>query len=282
MATKSAGIPSETASSASPRYLRTLDPCSISFSSRPSRIASAISVGVISSSPAPSATSLTSAIAFRIRSAAARPGMGSAVRRLAGSDHDPAIGLLADAGAADVRIVLQGEVDCAPLERLHGVQRDRVAGHLHLPRRPQGDLAHGVLAALAVSLDVDDHALALSEMLANHDVGHRLQRAQRLTSPADQCAEVATADIERDGIGAGANSDLRAHAHKLQQSLNERARDVGLAVALRARSYRRGSGQVDHTHLDHGLLMPFADHAHVHVATALAKLDQGCVDRFVE
>jgi hypothetical protein len=173
-------------------------------------------------------------------------------------------------------------VDCAPLERLHGVQRDRIAGHLHLPRRPQRDLAHGVLAALAVPLDVDDHALALSEMLAHHDVGHRLQRAQRLASPADQRAKVATADIERNGIGPGANSDLRAHAHQLQQSLHERARHVGLAVALRFSSDRRGSGLVDHTDLDHGLLSPFADHAHVHVATALAELDQGCVDRFVE
>src|SRR5712692_6995983 len=59
MATKSAGIPSEVASSASPRYFRTFDPGAISRSSRQSRIASAISVGVSSSSPAPSATALT-------------------------------------------------------------------------------------------------------------------------------------------------------------------------------------------------------------------------------
>src|SRR2546430_1180619 len=71
MATKSAGIPSDTASSASPRYRRTFGASSTSSSSRQSRIASAISVGVISSSPASSATELTSAMAFRIRSAAA-------------------------------------------------------------------------------------------------------------------------------------------------------------------------------------------------------------------
>src|SRR5712692_1839092 len=134
MATKSAGMPSDVASSASPRYFRTFDPCSISRNSRQSRIASAISVGVRSSSPAPSATALTSAIAFRIRSGAA--GHGSAARGLAGSDHDSAIRLLADARAADVGIVLKSEVNGAALKRLHGVERDRVASHLHLAGRP--------------------------------------------------------------------------------------------------------------------------------------------------
>src|SRR5713101_9957289 len=195
MARKSAGIPSEVASSASPRYFRTFDPGAISRSSRQSRIASAISVGVSSSSPAPSATALTNAIAFRIRSAAARPGMGSAARGLAGSDHDPTIGFLADARAADVRIVLQREVDGSALERLHRVERDRVARHLHLSRRAQGDLAHRVLAPLPVPLDVDDDALAFGQLLAEHDVRHRLQSAQRLTAPADQGAQVVPADV---------------------------------------------------------------------------------------
>src|ERR1700738_893070 len=151
MATKSAGIPSDVASSASPRYFLTFDPCSISLSSRQSRIASAISVGVSSSSPAPSATALTSAIAFRIRSPAARPGIGSAARGLAGTDHDPAIRFLADARAADIGVVLKREMDGPALERLHGVERDGVACHLHLSRRSQSDLAHGVLAAVPVA-----------------------------------------------------------------------------------------------------------------------------------
>src|SRR5260370_20392600 len=168
MARKSAGIPSDTASRASPRYLRTFDPCSISRSSRQSRIASAISVGVSSSSAAPSATAFTNAIAFRIRSAAARPGMRSVARGLARSDHDPAIGLLADARAANVRIVLEGEVDGAPLERLHGIESDCVAGHLDLPRGPQGDLAHGVLTALAVTLDIDHETLTFRQLLSQN------------------------------------------------------------------------------------------------------------------
>src|SRR5258706_10062851 len=198
MATKSAGIPSDTASSASPRYLRAFEPCSISASSRQSRIASAISVGVMSSSPAPSATAFTSAIAFRTRSAAARLGMGSAFRGLARSDHHPAVRLFADARAADVGIVLQGEVNRAPYECLHGVESDGVARHLHLARSPQRDLAHRVLTALPVSLDVDDHPLAFGQMLSDHDVGHRLQCAKRLASPPDQRAQVTAADVERD------------------------------------------------------------------------------------
>src|SRR5260370_40462994 len=165
MATKSAGMPSDTASSASPRYLRTFDPCSISASSRQSRIASAISVGVMSSSPAPSATAFTSAIAFRTRTAAARPGMGSANRGLARSDHNPTVRLFADARAADVAIVLQGDMNRASFERLHGVQGDGVARHLHLACSPQRDLAHRVLAALAVPLDVAAHPPAFGQVL---------------------------------------------------------------------------------------------------------------------
>src|ERR1700682_5726391 len=147
MATKSAGMPSETASSASPRYFLTFTTWSTSLSSRQSRIASAISVGVMSSSPAPSATELTSAIAFRIRSVAARPGTRSLLgRRLARTDDHAPCGFLADASAHDVGITLQREVDRPALERLHGVERDRVARHLHLACRAEGNLAHRGLA----------------------------------------------------------------------------------------------------------------------------------------
>src|SRR5256886_3014176 len=171
MATKSAGIPSDTASSASPRYRRTFGASSTSPSSRQSRIASAISVGVISSSPASSATELTMAIARRIRSAA-RPAIEPplAVGRLARPDDHPPLRLLADARAGHVRVALQRQVDGASLEGLHRVERDRVACHLHLPRGAHRDLAHGVLAALPVTLHVDDHALALRQVLADHHV----------------------------------------------------------------------------------------------------------------
>src|ERR1700674_4557609 len=170
-------MPSDTASRASPRYRRTFGTVSKSVSSRQSRIASAISVGVISSSPASSATELTRAIAFRIRSAA-RPGIGrsSALGRLARADDDAALGLLADARARHVGVALEGKVDRPSLERLHRVQRDRVPGHLPLDRKPHRDLAHRVLASLAVSLDVDDDALAFGNVLANHHDGHALQR----------------------------------------------------------------------------------------------------------
>src|SRR2546430_875104 len=191
MATKSAGMPSETASSASPRYRRTLGTRSTSLISRQSRIASAISVGVISSSPASSATELTSAIALRIRSAAARCDVEPPLlsTRLARADDDAPFRLLADAGAGHVGVPFEGEVNRSPLERLHRVEGDRIAGHLHLARSPHGDLAHCVLSPLPVALDVDDHTLALGEMLADHDVGHRLQRAKGLAAPADQATD---------------------------------------------------------------------------------------------
>ena len=49
-------------------------------------------------------------------------------------------------------------MDGAALEGLHGVQRDGVARHLDLARGAEGNLLDGVLAPLAVPLDIDDHA----------------------------------------------------------------------------------------------------------------------------
>src|SRR5712691_692950 len=281
MATKSAGIPSDTASSASPRYLRTFDPCSISRSSRQSRIASAISVGVMSSSPAPSATALTNAIAFRTRSAAARAGIGSATRGLAWSDHHPAVRLLADARAADVGIVLQGEMNRAPFKGLHRIERDGVAGHLHLPCGAQRDLAHRVLAPLAVALNIDDDTLAFGQMLSHHDVGDRLQSTQGLAAPPDQRPQVAATDVERDRVGAGANGDLGSHAHVLEQTFDQRACNVRLAVGGRSGAQRR-RGVIDDADFDDRFLDSIADDPNVHVPAALAKLDQSHVDGFVE
>src|SRR6266576_1862028 len=232
MATKSAGMPSETASSASPRYRRTLGTASNSVSSRQSRIASAISVGVISSSPASSATELTSAIALRIRSAAERPGNESplSVGRLTRSDDDPPLGLLADARARHVRIAFQRQVDGAPLEWLHGVESDGVAGHLDLASRANRYLPDRVLTPLPVPLDVDDHPLAFRQVLADHHVGHRLERAQGLSTPADEGSEVPAADVEGDRFNAGAHADQGAHAHVLEQTLHQCPCGLGLAV----------------------------------------------------
>src|SRR5438105_13177650 len=213
MATKSAGIPSEVASSASPRNLRTLGTLAVSGSSRQSRIASAISVGVISSSPAPSTTALTTAIAFRIRSAADRPciGLDSLLGGgLARTDDHAPIGLLADARARHVRIALEGEMDGPTLERLHCIQRDRISCHLHLTRCAQCNLAHRVLAALAVALHVHDDALALGQVLAHHHVRHRLQSTQRLAAPSDQRAEVAARNVQREAVASGPAPPLGA------------------------------------------------------------------------
>src|SRR4030088_2780389 len=140
-------MPSETASSASPRYRRTLATRSTSRSSRQSRIASAISVGVISSSPAPSFTALIRAIAFRIRRAPPQHGTGRPLLggRRAEPDHDTPLRILPDARAGDLGVALQRQVDGPALERLHGVEGDRVARHLDLASCAQRDLSNGVL-----------------------------------------------------------------------------------------------------------------------------------------
>src|SRR5437879_596814 len=160
MATKSAGMPSETSSSASPRYRRTLGTRSTSLISRQSRIASAISVGVISSSPASSATELTSAIALRIRSAAARRDVEPPLlsTRLARADDDAPFRLLADAGAGHVGVPFEGEVNRSPLERLDRVEGDGIGGRVQLARSPQGDRAVWVVSTLAVAVRVGERA----------------------------------------------------------------------------------------------------------------------------
>src|SRR3977135_239954 len=208
MATKSAGMPSDTASSASPRYRRTFATSSTSLNSRQSRIASAISVGVISSSPAPSATELAAPHAFRTPPAA-RPGIGPCLpRRLAGPDDHTPLRLFADASAGHIRIAFEREVDGPALERLHRVKGDRVARHLHLARCAHRDLAHRVLAALAVALDVHDDPLAFGEVSPPHHVGHRLEGSQGFAPPADQGTQVATADVERDRISTSPHGAL--------------------------------------------------------------------------
>src|SRR5256885_4413623 len=273
MATKSAGIPSDTASSASPRYLRTFGASSTSSSSRESRIASAISVGVISSSPASSATELTSAIALRIRSAAGLPAP-LLVSCLARSHDDPPLGFLADARAGPVGIALEREVDRTALERLHRVERDRVAGHLHLSGGTHRDLAHRVLAPLAVTLDVNDDALALGEVLADHHVGDRLQGAQGLAAPTDERAKVATGDIERDRIRTRAHGHLGAHAHVLEKTFDQTPGRLGLAVGGDRCNHRLGGCLVDHGDLHDRLLRGLAEDLHIDVAPALLELDQ--------
>src|SRR5260370_28300259 len=81
----------------------------------------------MSSSPAPSATAFTSAMAFRTRSAAARPGMDSATRGLARSDHHPAVRLFADDRAADIRIDQHGAANREVFECIHGIERTSLA-----------------------------------------------------------------------------------------------------------------------------------------------------------
>src|SRR5438477_5702759 len=284
MATKSAGMPSDTASSASPRYRRTLGTRSTSLSSRQSRIASAITVGVIALSPASSATGLTSAVAVRLRPAVARREFEPPLLStwLARADNDPPFRLLANAGARHIRVTFEGEVDGPSLERLHRVERDRIACHLDLARSPHRDLAHGVLAALPVALDVYDHALAFGQVLPDHDVRYRLKRAEGLAAPADQTAEIAAADVERDRVGAGPHADLRPHAHVLEQSFDQVLGQLSLAVGRRGRDAHRRRCLVHHGDLDHRLLRRLDEDLHVHVAAALLQLDQRGVDRLVQ
>jgi hypothetical protein len=138
-----------------------------------------------------------------------------------------------------------------------------------------------VFTPLAVALDVDDDALTLGEILAEHDVGHGLQGTQGLTPPPDQPAQVAAADIERDRFGAGAHGDLRADAHVLEEPFDQSARGFGFAVGGRCGTCRC-SRLVDDNDLHQRLFGTFADHAHVHVPTAFTELDQRRVDGFVE
>ena len=116
------------------------------------------------------------------------------------------------------------------LERLHGVEGDRVAGHLHLARRAHRDLAHRVLPALPVPLHVHDDPLAFRQVSPDHHVGDRLQGSKRLAPPADERAQVAAADVEGDRVGTRPDSHLRADAHVLEQALHQAAGHLSFSV----------------------------------------------------
>src|SRR5439155_23027205 len=116
--------------------------------------------------------------------------------RLAESDDHPAFRLLANARARDLGVSLECQVDRTALERLHRIEGDRVARHLDLARGTQGDLSNRVLAALPVTLDVDDDPLTFPKVTADHDIGHRLQSAKRFPTPADQGTQASSPDVE--------------------------------------------------------------------------------------
>jgi len=139
-----------------------------------------------------------------------------------------------------------------------------------------------VLAPLPVTLDVHDHPLALRQVLADHHVGHSLQRTQRLAAPADQRPEVAAADVEGDGVAARPHADLRAHPHVLQQPFDQALRRLGLAVGRCLCHPKRGCALVHDRDFDDCLLRRFAEDLDVDVAPALLELDQRRVDGLVQ
>ena len=168
---------------------------------------------------------------------------------------------------------------------MHGVQGDRVTGHLDLPGGPEGYLAYRVLTPLTIALDVDDDA-AVGPNLAHQHVDHSLQCAQVLAPPADQRPEVTSGDVEHGWVAALADAHLAANPHAVDQLADQLPTMLGDRIERarhrRPRSDSRRLVGIDHRHLNDGLLRRLAEDLHIDVATALAELDQGRVDRLVE
>ena len=142
-----------------------------------------------------------------------------------------------------------------------------------------------MFAALPVALDVDDHA-PVGAQLAHQHVDDRLQRPQVLAPPADQRTQVATRDIQHDGVAGLADADLAPDAHAVDQLADQFATAFGSRVGGCRRDGRGADdgrlARIDHRNLDDGLLRRLAEHRDVNVATALPEFDQGGVNRLVE
>src|SRR5438270_593451 len=254
-------MPSETASSASSKYRSACGGSSSAADSIASRTASAISLGVISWSVGPSETASTNAMARRMWSPASRtPDKGSRLLgRAPGLDHQSAVGFLAHADRGHIGVVLQGEVDGAPLEGLHRVKRDRVAGHLDLARGAEGDLSNRMFAALPVALDVDDHA-PVGAQLAHQHVDDRLQRPQVLAPPADQRTQVRSEvdGAPLEGLHRVKRDRVAGHldlARGAEGDLSNRM-FAALPVALDVDDHAPVGAQLAHQHVDDRLQRP--------------------------
>ena len=120
-----------------------------------------------------------------------RPLRGPATRGTGGVDDHAARRLLARALGAHAVVVLQGEVDDAPLVRVHGVERVALAAGLDPLGESLRQLADLLLAAGPVALHVEDEApTGPSSSSPIIRLSGGLQRTQRLTAPADQQPEV--------------------------------------------------------------------------------------------
>ena len=169
-------------------------------------------------------------------------------------------------------------MDRPALERLHRVERDRVAGDLDLASRAVGDLANRVFASLPVALDVDDDTPVLEQPAAQDHVHNGLQSAQIFASPTDQGPQVATTHIQDDRIAPLTDADLALDTHQVEQIGNRGPAFFGRLV----RGRRRRRLGVHHRNLHDCLFRRFLDNPHVYVATAFAELDQRGVNGFIE
>src|SRR5207245_9706694 len=95
-------------------------------------------------------------------------------------------GLLTLTHGTDARFFLEGDVNDAPLVRLHRIHHYALAGAPHTIGQAQCHLLDGLLAPIAVVLDVDDQPAPVDAALVEDQIDNRLEGAKRLAPPADE------------------------------------------------------------------------------------------------
>ena len=158
-----------------------------------------------------------------------------------GDDLDFAAFAVADAFGADV--VAFGEVymDDAAVGWGHGFEGDAAAGLGDAVGDAVGHFAEGILAALAVLLDVQGDADFLLELLADDALDDELQGLQRVAAAANEEAGVGAGNVDDGAAGGlivvGAEGNIHFGAGELEDAL------YGVQGGLRRGGVGGGAGR---------------------------------------
>src|SRR6266850_1079761 len=180
-----------------------------SIASRPRTVAAARPVPAVAGSTTRS----------RADSAAARPALpeGPAGTGRGRADHDASVRLHAHGFGLQALLALHGEMHDAPFVREHRLERHGLTARAHARSDALRDLPQLVLAAAAVSLDVDGNVHRPPDLLRGDRADDLLQRDEILSAAPDERSEVRADHVDALKSGTILERHLGLDTHRLEQ-----------------------------------------------------------------
>jgi hypothetical protein len=113
-------------------------------------------------------------------------------------DGDFASLSLVDTLRGHLGVIAQAQVNDAAFVRGHGLQGHRAVGAYGLLRHPFGQVAQRFFPTRLKAFHVYRQSHLLCQSLSDAQLGDELQRGQRFSAAANQCADVWTLDVEHE------------------------------------------------------------------------------------